>query len=204
MFLRDPSLSDPVWLQRVQSRLLGVVHAAEADRPLFYNLGDETGIAELAAPWDFDLSTESLDGFRRWLRSQYPSLAALNEEWGTAFISWHDVTPELTREAVSSHGSNLARWADFKAWMDIAFARAIRTGTDAVHRGDPHALAAIEGAQVPGWGGYDYALLSHAVDVMEIYDYVRKSLYRTLAQSIVDRTNHHVPSGPGRSRRDMA
>ena len=33
-----------------------------------------------------------------------------------------------------------------------------------------HALSAIEGVQLPGWGGYDYAKLAHAVDVMEIYD----------------------------------
>ena len=35
---------------------------------------------------------------------------------------------------------------------------------------DPHALAAIEGAQIPGWGGYDYTRLAHAVDLMEVYD----------------------------------
>ena len=55
--------------------------------------------------------------------------------------------------------------------MDVAFTRAVRMGTDAVHAADPQALAALEGAQVPGWGGYDYTLLAPAVDVMEIYDY---------------------------------
>ena len=50
------------------------------------------------------------------------------------------------------------------------FARAVRAGTNAIHRGDPEALAALEGAQVPGWGGYDYGQLAHAVDAMEIYD----------------------------------
>ena len=170
VFVRDPSLSDPAWLQRVRTRLLGVVHAARADQPFYYSLGDETGIAELAAPWDFDLSAVSLDGFRRWLRRQYPSLAALNQEWGTTYASWDEVHPEMTREAVASHNANLARWADFKAWMDVAFAQALRAGTDAVHQGDPQARAAIEGAQVPGWGGYDYTLLVHAVDAMEIYD----------------------------------
>ena len=34
---------------------------------------------------------------------------------------------------------------------------------------DPQALSAIEGVQLPGWGGYDYARIAHAVDVMEIY-----------------------------------
>ena len=32
------------------------------------------------------------------------------------------------------------------------------------------ALAAIEGVQIPGWGGYDYSLLVDAVDVMEVHD----------------------------------
>ena len=65
---------------------------------------------------------------------------------------------------------NFAAWADFKAWMDAAFAHALAAGRDAVHAADPHAYAAIEGAQVPGWGGYDYSLLTRAVDAMEIYD----------------------------------
>jgi hypothetical protein len=43
-------------------------------------------------------------------------------------------------------------------------------GTDAVHEADPSALAAIEGVQIPGWGGYDYSLLVNAVDVMELDD----------------------------------
>jgi hypothetical protein len=65
---------------------------------------------------------------------------------------------------------NFAPWNDFKAWMDTEFADALRFGTDAIHHADPHALSAIEGVQLPGWGGYDYAEIAHAVDVMEVYD----------------------------------
>src|SRR5581483_8999855 len=36
------------------------------------------------------------------------------------------------------------------------------------HAADPTADAAIEGAQTPGWGGYDYTRLAGAVDLMEI------------------------------------
>ncbi|MBV9811611.1 MAG: hypothetical protein JO326_02605 [Acetobacteraceae bacterium] len=53
--------------------------------------------------------------------------------------------------------------------MDQSFATAVRAGTDALHRADPSALAALEGVQLPGWGGYDYARLAPAVDLMEIY-----------------------------------
>ncbi|HVB66908.1 MAG TPA: beta-galactosidase [Acetobacteraceae bacterium] len=170
VFVRHPGLSDPVWLRRIARRLAVTVRAAQPYRPLYYSLGDETGIADLAAFWDFDTSPESLAGFRVWLRTQYPSLAALNAEWGADYAHWADVQPEPTRAAMRRTDGNFAAWSDFKAWMDIAFARAVRAGTAAIHRADPQARSAIEGAQVPGWGGYDYTLLAHTVDVMEIYD----------------------------------
>ena len=169
-FVRDPGLSDPGWLARIATRLDGVVQLYKPYRPLYYDLGDETGIADLSAFWDFDLSDSSLAGMRDWLRQQYGSLAALNAEWGTAFARWEDVTPTTTTAAMRRTDGNFASWADFKAWMDVAFARALRSGTDAVHKADPQAPAAIEGAQMPGWGGYDYTQLATAVDLMEIYD----------------------------------
>jgi hypothetical protein len=169
VFNRDPSLSDPLWLHRIEDRLIRVVHAAAPDHPLYYNLGDETGIAELTAPWDFDLSPVALAAFHGWLRTQYHSLAALNSEWGTSYTSWNEAIPELTQQAINQTSNNYARWSDFKAWMDTAFADSLRAGTDAVHKADPSALAAIEGGQVPGWGGYDYLRLAHVVDVMELY-----------------------------------
>ena len=170
IFRRDPSFADPVWQQRIRDRLIATVHEQSRYHPLYYSLGDETGIADLTAFFDFDLSPASLEGMREWLRQGYGSLAALNAEWGTDFARWEDVRPETTRQAMRRADDNFAAWADFKAWMDVAFARALRMGTDAVHSADPTALAAIEGVQIPGWGGYDYSLLVDAVDVMELDD----------------------------------
>ena len=171
VFIREPGLSDPDWLGRVTTRIGQVVRAQQPFRPLFYNLGDESGIGDLAAAWDFDMSDTSLAGFRDWLRGEYGDVAALNRQWGTDFARWNDVRPEATDAALRRTDGNFSAWSDFKAWMDVAFARAVRAGTDAAHAADPAALAAIEGAQVPGWGGYDYAKLAPTVDVMEIYDY---------------------------------
>jgi hypothetical protein len=170
VFRRDPSFADPMWQKRIRDRLIATVHQQSRCDPLFYNLGDETGIADLTAFFDFDLSPGSLEGMRVWLQQTYGSLATLNAEWGTGFIRWEDVHPETTRQAMRRTDDNFAAWADFKAWMDVAFARALRMGTDAVHEADPSALAGIEGAQIPGWGGYDYSLLVGAVDVMETGD----------------------------------
>jgi hypothetical protein len=170
-FRRVPGLSDPVWLDRVAARLAAHVRAFGPYRPLFYNLADEAGIADLAAAWDFDFSPASLAGLRAWLRNQYGTLAALNAEWGTAFADWDAVQPMTTDAARARADENFAAWADFKAWMDVAFAQAVRAGSNALHAADPAALAGLEGAQAPGWGGYDYSALAPAVDVMELYDH---------------------------------
>jgi hypothetical protein len=167
---REPSLLDQMWRTRVRDRLIATVRQQAPFHPLYYSLGDETGIADLAAFSDFDLSPQSVAGFRAWLHGQYGSLAALNAEWGTAYSEWDAIQPETTRKTMRRTDDNFAPWNDFKAWMDIEFADALRFGTDAIHHADPNALSAIEGVQLPGWGGYDYAQIAHAVDVMEIYD----------------------------------
>jgi hypothetical protein len=169
VFVRWPSLSDPDWLATITARLEDVAWREAPYRPLFHDLGDEGGIADTAAAWDFDLSPASLSGMRTWLADRYGGLAQLNRAWGTAFATWEQVRPALT-DAALRDDHNLPAWMDFKAWMDDAYARAVRAGAAAVHRGDQIALAGLEGAQVPGWGGYDYGRLAGAVDVMEIYD----------------------------------
>ncbi len=167
---RDPSLSDPDWHTRIRERLTETVRVHRAHRPLYYDLGDEPGIADLSAFWDFDFSRHSLEGLRRWLKERYPELAALNAQWGSRFADWESVVPMTTAEAMKRADGNYSAWADFKEWMDAEFARALALGTQAVHAADPDAYAAIEGAQIPGWGGYDYSRLAGAVDLMELYD----------------------------------
>lgn len=188
-FVRSPSLSDPVWLRRIRDRLVRTVRAHAPYRPLYYDLADEPGVADLAAAWDFDLSPASLAGMRAWLRAEYGGLDALNRQWGTGFARWDQVVPPTTDQAMRRADENFSGWADFKAWMDVAFARAIRAGSAAVHAADPRARSAIEGAQIPGWGGYDYARLAGAVDVMEIYDAGRSlDIARSLDPSLVPLT----------------
>ena len=170
VFQRQPSLSDPAWHARLRDRLATAVRQHAPYRPHFYNLADEPGIADLAAAFDFDFAPESLAGFRTWLRTRYRDLAALNRQWGSSFATWDAVMPATTAQALARADRNWSAWADFKAWMDTAFARALRIGTDAAHAADPTALAGIAGAQLPGWGGYDYGQLATATDVIEAYD----------------------------------
>jgi hypothetical protein len=171
VFMRQPGLSDPTWLGAMRARLDSIVRQQSRFHPLFHNLADEPGIGDSTAAWDADIAPESMAAMRLWLRTQYPDLGALNRQWATNFPDWDAVVPELTDAAMRRTDDNYSAWADFKAWMDVAFATAVRTGADAVHRADPTALVGLEGGQTPGWGGYDYGLLAPVVDVMEIYDH---------------------------------
>jgi hypothetical protein len=169
-FKRHPSLSDERWLKTIHDRLVETTKRLERYRPFFYSLGDESGIADLAAFWDFDFSDESLVPMRLWLRGRYGTLAALNQEWGTSFAEWDQVIPATTNEAMQKPGENYASWADFKDWMDEAFASALKMGNDAVRSVDPHAYVGIGGGQMPGWGGYDYYRISKALTAIEPYN----------------------------------
>ena len=170
VYERIPSLVDPVWQGRIRQRLADTVREHKAYRPFYYSLGDEPGIADLAAAWDFDRGPASLAEFRAWLRLPYPSLAALNAQWGSDFADWDAILPPTTTATMARIDHNYSAWNDFKAFMDESFAAALRMGTNAVHAADPAALAGIEGGQIPGWGGWNYSHLAHAVDVMEIYE----------------------------------
>lgn len=168
--LREPSLADPAWLATVAERMEKIVRIHRPYAPLYYSLADEAGIADLSANWDFDFGPQSLAGFRDWLSGRYGKLAALNRQWGTRYAAWEAIVPPTTAEAMRRKDENYSAWSDFKDWMNVSFADAVRHGRDAVRRADPKALAAIEGGQVSGWGGYDYARLSPTVDLIEVYE----------------------------------
>lgn len=169
-FKRQPSLSDPKWLKLVHDRLVDVTRGHSPYRPFFYDLADESGVADLSAYWDFDFSDYSLAAMREWLRERYASLDALNEQWGTRFARWNLVIPDTTDEAMRRSDGNYSSWADHKEWMDESFARALKMGKDAVHSVDPAAFVGIAGAQMPGWGGYDYWKLTRALNFFEPYN----------------------------------
>ena len=166
LWLRHPSLGDSAALGAIERRLS--VHAeATRQRPALYlSLGDETGIADLSAAWDFDETASVVQAWRRALRVRYGSVSRLDRAWHARFRSWPEVRPTRTDQALDGTGPPAA-WLDYKDWMDARFAAVLRRGAAAIHRADPGARAAIEGVQLPGWGGYDYTRLAPAVDVIE-------------------------------------
>ena len=94
--VRDYSLDDPTWREWARGAMTSAVRKHAPNKPLAYDIRDELSTTISANPFDYDFSPTALAGFRDWLKTQYPDLAALNAEWETHFPKWEDVKPFTT------------------------------------------------------------------------------------------------------------
>jgi hypothetical protein len=198
--VRDYCLDDPQWREWARKEVVRSAARNGPHQPLAYNLRDELSTTYSACPFDYDFNPIALSGFRRWLKTQYPNLAALNAEWETSFAQWNDVTPFTTDEIKARMSGqapstkpdwqkleamkfdsasarqtpacwNFSPWADFRAYMDTSLANALDDLRQAAHRIDPQTPVGIEGTQMPhAFGGYDLWKLSRVLDWVEPYD----------------------------------
>ena len=169
-FIREPSFFDEAAIAEHAKNLTTTVKNQRHLSPLFYTT-DETGVADLVCPWDFDFDPRALAAFREWLRTQYGSLAALNQQWETSFTDWQEVMPFTTDEMIARGGGNYAPWADHRHFMNKTFAEALRFTSEIIHAAAPEALSGIVGGQMPSaFGGYDYWQLSGVIDMIEPYN----------------------------------
>lgn len=169
-FIRQPSFHNEKATLDAMERIRNTVKAQEPFKPLIYTT-DETGVADLVTAWDFDFSMEALSAMRKWLMEQYSSLDAINEQWETNFKTLEEVVPFTTDQMLDRGDNNLSPWADHRLFMNKSFADSVRRGTEEAHKADAEALWGIVGCQMPAaFGGYDYWLLSHAIDVIEPYN----------------------------------
>jgi beta-galactosidase len=90
---------------------------------------------EYGAPVAEDYSEHSQRAFRRWLRTRYGSLDALNDAWGTSFwgqhyTEWHHIDlPRLAPSVV-----NPAQRLDFARFMDAELRQCFIAERDAIRR----------------------------------------------------------------------
>lgn len=88
-----------------------------------------------------DYSESAMAHFRAFLQRRYPSLAALNEAWGTHYASWSEVRAEF-------HGDGLsecpARYTDWLRQRDEAMLELNTLLAQALKDGDPQAEYAVQ------------------------------------------------------------
>lgn len=172
---RPNSLAAPQVVHELKRRMTVNMTVTGSGPVLAHALDDEISLGSFTNPADVDAL--AIPEFREWLEVEYGSMQALNAQWETDFEDFGGVLPmgfeglRRTRLKMPWHTWNLSPWLDFRRFMDRHFARVLRELVDHGRQLDPDAPVGIVGGQVPGpWGGYDYALLSRAVQWLEAYD----------------------------------
>jgi beta-galactosidase GanA len=117
--VRDYCLDDPQWREWARGQVRSIATRNSPHQPLAYNLRDELSTTYSANPFDYDFNPIALAGFRRWLKTQYASLTALNSEWETGFANWDDVTPFTTDEIKNRMSSGHAIPRGKPDWQEL-------------------------------------------------------------------------------------
>jgi len=182
VFIRKPSFHDIDARAAALDKIRRTVEANMRFKPLMYTT-DETSVTDLVTPWDFDFDPRALAAMRDWLIEEYGSLDAINKQWGTSFSCINEVVPFTTDEMFARGDDNLSPWADHRFFMNKTFSDVIKAATDAAHSVDSDAISGVVGCQMPAaFGGYDYWLLSRAMDMVEPYNIGNnREIWRSLA-----------------------
>lgn len=174
---RPYSLSDPKTIKRIKRHLARNIDTTKKGLVLAYAFDDEISLGSFVTPCDVDKHPLSIEWFREWLRHEYREISSLNKEWDSHFKSFDEAIPKsfekVRRNAQRPPLSqwNLAPWMDFRHFMDFQFATVLSELTRYANSIDPTIPAGFVGGQGPGpYGGYDYAMLTRAVQWMESYD----------------------------------
>jgi hypothetical protein len=177
LVIRPNSLADPETILKIKKHLNRNISQTKKGLVLAYAYDDEISLGSFVIPCDVDKHPLSIAWFREWLRYEYGTIKQLNNQWDSSFKSFDDVMPkgfeqirkEMRNPSISHW--NLSPWMDFRHFMDFQFAAVLAELARYANSIDPHIPAGFVGGQGPGpWGGYDYALLSRAVQWMEAYD----------------------------------
>jgi len=175
--VRPNSLADPKTIDTLKQWLRENVGTTKKGFVYGYAFDDEISLGAFNNPVEVDTHPLSIAWYRRWLVNRYNTIQNLNAAWETNFSSFNEVEPvgfEEIRKA-NSHPPfgpwNVSRWMEWRHFMDYQFAQVLADLTRYTNKLDPTVPAGFVGGQQPSaYGGYDYALLSRAVQWMESAD----------------------------------
>jgi hypothetical protein len=165
---RNPSLEDEKYRQVYKKFLLEHIKKLKEWNPKVYDFGDEISYILYAKEIDFDFSPVALEKFRKWLKTQYPSLQALNDEWGSNFKSWDAVIPETSDEARKRN--KFASWCDHRTYIEKVTSDFYKLTASVIKTADPQARISLSGTQPPRpYNGYNWSLLMPIFDTLSAY-----------------------------------
>ncbi|MFQ6097342.1 MAG: beta-galactosidase, partial [Armatimonadota bacterium] len=127
-----PAIDHPVIVNGTQRYIRAVVGRLRRERPILsWVMGGEALYATYAfkGRWT-DYQENALAHFREWLKQEYPTVAALNEAWGTRLAGFDDAKPPES----PGQDRRTLDWFDFRFQ---AMAERFQWHFDATKSGDP-------------------------------------------------------------------
>ena len=177
LIARPHSLADPKTMDRMKGHLKRNVSVTKAGPVVAYAFDDEVSLGCFNSPAEVDSSPLSVAAYRKWLATTYGGIDRLNATWGTSYKDFSDAEPVSFEDVRRAHTKppfakwNLARWVDWRAYMDTQFADCLAELARYANTLDPTTPAGFVGGQQPSvYGGYDYAKVARSVQFIEAYD----------------------------------
>ena len=169
VLVRKYGLKDPGYLNSIRENLTSMISRWKKFSPSAYYIYEEPSVTRYDDALDLCFRESTLKAMREWLKEEYMSLDALNEQWGTDFTRWEDVVPDDSREAIER--GNYSSWGDHRTFMEICWADQFKFVQDIVNEVDPGGLVQLSGTQAASsHNGYDYSRLNRYVGQMNPYD----------------------------------
>lgn len=138
----DGCVYNPELRQKAVDNILGRIKPVIPYGPTLYSLGDENFF-----DYKSGFSPTGLAAFRKFVQSQYASLADLNRVWGTSYSDWSQVELLPRDEALKRNLWPMIH--DHMAFNESEYADYHHLLAAAIKQADPHAWVGAEGS-VPG------------------------------------------------------
>jgi len=133
--VRPDCLSDP---KVVAHFTQGAREAAQRQQPhgmFAVGITDEAFLASRHKRDELCFCDHCQRRFREWLQARYPTLDALNAQWGTTYAQWDEVRGGRTEDVRGK--ANFAPFVDFRTFMTDVWVDGCKTITDAYHQVAP-------------------------------------------------------------------
>jgi len=133
--VRRMCLSDPAVVEKYTAAAKEAAAQQAPDGPYAVGITDEAFLSYHNQRQELCFCPLCAARFRKWLQARYPSLDALNAQWGTAYQAWDEVRGIKTEEARGQ--ANFSHFVDFRTFMTDQWIEACKTITDAYHEVNP-------------------------------------------------------------------
>lgn len=164
--VRNPCLTDPKFLGDHLAGLAKTGTDLAPYGPRAYTLGDECFLASDGV--DVCFSPTCVADLREWIKTQYPSVQALNASWGTNYQTIDQAEPITLADARKLNQP--AHWVDHRRHMEFVYARMMQRARDAIRQGDPQAEVGFDGPfDTNSFSGNDWWQLMQAFTMCNVY-----------------------------------